>query len=104
MKCKSNSCDNVLTGRQRTFCSDKCRMSQSRTQSRTEQTRTVSRTIIDCTGKEHPIDYEGRRKTRALLKSWARGEGSEYQRRLGVLAKTYSVIHNVDEQRYLGYA
>ncbi len=30
MKCTNNDCDNVLTGRQRAFCSDKCRMACKR--------------------------------------------------------------------------
>lgn len=31
MNCKADGCEQVLTGRQREFCSDKCRMRQSRT-------------------------------------------------------------------------
>ena len=31
MKCLNELCSNVLTGRQRTFCSDKCRKAVSRT-------------------------------------------------------------------------
>lgn len=55
-----------------------------------------STTIIDACGKEHPIDFEGRAKDRALLESWAKGEGSTYQRSLGILAMKYSQIHGVD--------
>ncbi len=33
MKCKSDKCNNELTGRQRGFCSDKCRKRTSRTKS-----------------------------------------------------------------------
>ena len=31
MQCMSDKCSNELAGRQKTFCSDKCRMAQSRT-------------------------------------------------------------------------
>ena len=45
--------------------------------------------IIDACGKEHPINFEGRRKDYELLESWANGNGTEYQRQLGVLARAY---------------
>ena len=45
--------------------------------------------IIDACDKEHPINFEGRRKDYELLESWANGNGTEYQRRLGVLARAY---------------
>ena len=45
--------------------------------------------IVDVCGKAHPIDFEGRRRDYDLLESWANGNGSEYQRRLGMLARTY---------------
>lgn len=90
MKCMNESCSNELSGRQKTYCSDKCRMVQTRTdkveQAKPEQ---QTRTITDACGKEHPIDYEGRRKDYELLESWAEGEGTEYQRRLGMLARHY---------------
>ena len=77
-------------------CSGACRAKKSRQKERAQ----AHGTIIDCTGRAHKIDYEGRHKNRALLDSWARGEGSEYQCRLGVLAAAYN---RVDEQGYLGY-
>lgn len=49
----------------------------------------VPRTIIDANGTEHPIDFETRRKNHELLESWANEEGSEWQRRLGELARFY---------------
>ncbi len=45
--------------------------------------------IIDVCNKAHSIDFEGRRKDYDLLESWANGNGSEYQRRLGMLARVY---------------
>jgi len=39
MKCLNDNCDNVLTGRQRTFCSDKCRKAISRTNKAIEDGR-----------------------------------------------------------------
>ena len=40
-------------------------------------------------GKTHPIDFEGRRRDYELLESWANGNGTEYQRRLGMTARDY---------------
>lgn len=41
MKCLNENCDNELIGRQRTYCSDACRMAQTRTNeaAKVEQTK-----------------------------------------------------------------
>ena len=69
----------------------------------------IPKTIKDCTGQVHQIDYEGRRKTYAVLKAWAEGKGTQAQCVLGRLAMTYNVIKRpagmTTEQwtaRYLG--
>lgn len=66
-------------------------------------------TIVDATGQVHGVDYEGRRKTYAMLKAWAEGKGTQTQRVMGRLAMTYNVIKRptgmTTEQwtaRYLG--
>ena len=41
--------------------------------------------IKDCNGVDHKIDYEGRNADAKLLESWAKGEGTPYQQRLGKL-------------------
>ncbi len=53
----------------------------------------IPSTIKDCNGVEHEIDYEGRKADDKLLESWADGEGTEYQRRLGVLSMQYSMMN-----------
>ena len=50
----------------------------------------VSETVIP---EQSPTVIPG---DRALLESWAKGEGSTYQRSLGILAMKYSQIHGVD--------
>ncbi len=40
MECLSIKCERELIGRQTTYCSDKCRKSQSRTKSRIDESRT----------------------------------------------------------------
>ena len=79
MQCMNDKCSNELTGRQKTYCSDKCRKAQTRTNEmpnpdnvRVEQ----SRTLTDATGTEHPRDYEGRRADHELLTRWAEGKGT----------------------------
>ena len=91
MKCMNDQCGNELIGRQKTYCSDKCRMTQSRTDKSNKPNPNTKpeQVIIDACGKAHPIDLEGRRRDYELLESWARGEGNEYQRRLGQLARHY---------------
>lgn len=92
MECMNENCSNELAGRQKTYCSDRCRKAQSRTEAKPDQ----SRTLVDACGKIHPIDFEGRRKDREVLESWAKGEGTDYQRSLGILAMKYSQIHGID--------
>lgn len=111
-KCMNKECDNELTGRQKTYCSDKCRKAQSRTQTRTAQTRTSkSDTLTDATGKVHKIDYESRRQVQTLLESWVEGKGTAEQQMLGELAISYSIIKGYKDKdgkltaqgrRYLG--
>ena len=70
-----------------------------------------STVIIDACGKEHPIDFEGRRRDYEMLKSWTKAEGTREQRTLGILARQYSIINGyldksgsltVQGRRYLG--
>jgi hypothetical protein len=60
--------------------------------------------IIDACGTAHPIDYEGRRKSYNLLRSWAEGKGTQAQQVLGQLAMTYNVLKGIDINHYLGVA
>ena len=53
----------------------------------------ITQTITDACGNTHPIDFEGRRKTRALLEVWAGGKGTAEQCLLGRLSETYSIIN-----------
>lgn len=88
-------------------CSGACRAKKSRrTQERTDRMRTVEAhaakgVIVDARGTEHLIDYEGRRKDYELLESWVEGKGSEYQKRMGLLARHYRAP-SFDLNRYLG--
>lgn len=65
------------------------------TQGSESTTTVIPLTLTDACGKVHKIDYEGWAKDRALLESWAKGEGMEYQRSLGILAMKYSQINGV---------
>lgn len=100
MKCMNKECDNELTGRQRTYCSDRCRKAQTRTETRTNESQVQTRTITDACGNEHPIDSEGRRNNYDLLESWADGQGTEQRRRYGGLARCYR-DKDFDLDRYL---
>lgn len=96
MQCMNENCDNELIGRQKTYCSDKCRKAQSRTdESRTSKPGQPKsdrpKYIKDACGTEHLIDYEGRARTRDILESWADGEGTTYQQNIGKLARHYEV-------------
>jgi len=62
------------------------------------------RTITDAVGKVHKIDFAGRRKNKAILESWARGEGTGGQQVLGDLAAHYDVIRGIDRDSFLGKA
>ncbi len=50
MKCMYSKCDNELIGRKKTYCSDRCRKAQSRTETGSKvgqnETRTQSRTKV----------------------------------------------------------
>lgn len=70
MKCKNEACENELTGRQKTYCSDKCRKIQTRTESRTNESRTkcdelkVSEfestvEVVEFTGQDEPCLQPG---------------------------------------------
>ena len=88
-------------------CSGACRAKLSRQahgQAHAVGAHAPRRTVKDCTGAEHPIDYEGRRKNYALLKSWAEGKGTAMQQIMGRLAMTYNVIKGLDVNHYLGLA
>ena len=50
------------------------------------------------------IDYEGRRKDYEMLERWANSEGTEQQRRYGLLARHYRMMARVDVDRFLGVA
>ena len=63
----------------------------------------ITRTIVDACGNTHQIDFEGRRELHSKIVSWARNEGTEYQRRLGLLSLQYTVIKDIDLAHYLGY-
>jgi hypothetical protein len=57
-------------------CSGACRAKKSRRTAERTQAQAHAEAhgvIVDACGTEHPIDYEGRRKDEALLKSWAEG-------------------------------
>ncbi len=58
-----------------------------------------STTIIDTCGKEHPIDFEGRRTDYELLKAWHNGKGTLRQQVIGELARKYSVITGYLEKK-----
>lgn len=179
MKCMNEDCDNKLIGRQKTYCSDKCRKAQTRTlksdksksNSKPEQgvteAKLVGGYVIPCVtpkrGKarqkalpelkgiisvdvkdgvatavtaqlhkdktmtitqvsQEPTTkpngeyiltnsrrgknikcFEGRRKDYDLLESWAESSGTEYQRRLGILARYYR-DKGFSLERYLGVA
>ena len=111
MECKN--CSKEVTGKGN-YCSASCKTLYNRkrnksvtpetvtpetvtSQSVTPETVTaklpVERTIKDCNGTEHPIDFKGRQADAALLKSWAEGKGNTDQRSLGALAMQYSIIN-----------
>ncbi len=75
MKCKN--CNNESIGRSR-YCSDTCRVSYNRNKKRNTETVT-SQTV---TGKSVTPE-------KALLRKWADGGGTSYQRLLGRLALHY---------------
>ena len=84
-------------------CSGACRAKKSRrTQERTVKAHAAKGIIVDACGKSHKIDYEGRRKTHDMLESWRRGEGTEYQRRIGQLSADYTLIKGIDLDSHLG--
>ena len=56
-------------------------------------------TLTDACGKEHPIDYEGRRKCYELLESWAKGKGTEHHRHIGLLARHYRTTQGATRSR-----
>ena len=114
MKCMNVECSNELTGRQKTYCSDKCRMAQSRT-AKVEQTKpeqanpnsitltesdtlssmalpngTTSHYAVDVTLTTTDIVAMSNDEAIALLSSWLQGKGTAYQYRVAVLAYKYS--------------
>lgn len=59
--------------------------------------------ITDAVGKQHRIDFEGRRKDMAALCRWAIGDNCTlYQQRLGTLALQYTKINKINLPEYLG--
>ncbi len=99
MKCLN--CDNEAVGKGK-YCSDACKVAYNRNRNRNKSVTdvTVNRTVTDACSSERPVDFTGRRKDYELLESWANGNGSESQQRLGALARQYRVV---DVQEYLGY-
>ena len=108
--------------RKRHYCNDACRMAYKRKseQTKTEQIKSehgladIPDTIVDACGTAHKIDYDKRRKDQDLLDSWANGEGSPFQQRLGTLDRQNDVCQGyrfpkdgglTDKgRRYLGLA
>ena len=70
--------------------------------------------ITDACGTVHKIDYEKRRKDHNLLDSWANGEGTPSQQRIGTLDRQDDVVKGYQHpkdggltdkgRRYLGLA
>ena len=89
MECMKDGCKTELTGKQVSFCSDKCRKAQSRT----DEALKSDKYLKDATGKLHKIDFTGRRKDKLLLKSWLDGEGTPYQQALAETDFSYSIIN-----------
>ena len=107
MKCLNN-CGKEASGKGK-YCSDKCKVAYNRNKERNTATvtsptvtRTFSKTFKDFSGKEHPIDYEGRRERKKILVSWAKGGGTNNQMILGKQAILYSHLKDVDLVNYLG--
>ena len=63
MKCKNPKCGNNLTGRQREFCSDRCRMAVKRTpepeQTKVEQQTRTDQIWEECVTCENMVDENG---------------------------------------------
>ena len=62
-----------------------------------------ARYITDATGARHKVDYEGRRKSYAVLKAWAEGKGTAWQQALGKLGLHYNMLKGINVQQYLGH-
>ena len=86
MECKN--CGNELTGRQKTFCSDKCRKRAVRAAVKTDK-GTITRT-----NHQTRTDYPAY-NSEQLLKDWREGKGTEWQCKIGTLAKQYEVINSM---------
>lgn len=106
MKCKQ--CGNEFEAQRSTaqYCSANCRKLAFQENGKVSVPGVsvpIPEFITDAAGAQHKIDYEGRRKDYALLKSWVVGKGTESQQQLGLLAQDYDALKGVDIQRYLGY-
>ena len=91
MKCMNEMCGNGLTGRQTTYCSDKCRMAQTRTEGEPKQAlkATVEQSMTAGAYNVHTITLA---QDTALLAAWAEGKGTAYQQGLGILSQQYDMI------------
>ncbi len=104
-------CGKAVSKKART-CSAKCRQAYRRSVTGSvtnvtvdkcdKQSVTGSEYFTDACGTKHKTDYEGRRRDRELLASWAHGDGTPYQERLGILAAQYDVLKG--GASYTGYA
>ena len=79
--------------RAKLYCSNSCRMSYKRTKTITEQSltnKTINEQPLTNTPK---IDVKNmtNEEAVAILKAWAAGKRTEWQRRLGVLAKQWDI-------------
>lgn len=92
MAIKCLKCGNEFESKRSTakYCSDRCRKLAFQKNGKVSVPApdgvSVPIYITDATGQEHPIDYEGRRKNRQILQTWADDGAIAYQQCLGTLA------------------
>lgn len=57
---------------------------------------TLQKTFTDARGTLHSIEHKSRFANHQLLELWANGEGTEYQKKLGLLARQYRMFHYLE--------
>ena len=83
-------------------CSGACRAKKARrtVDGARAEAHAAQRTVVDVTGQQHEIDFEGRRKDQEILDDWAAGKGTLQQQELGKQARKYSVIKGYLDKGY----
>ncbi len=95
MECKREGCEIELIGRKKTFCSDRCRMIETRTESKLKHKLEHKLEQIDNQPTVADVLNYNKQQILDLLQSWREGKGTAYQYRLGHLAADYTEIRGV---------